>query len=40
MLLIWLGEGVLGELELGLGHSLKEILLTSRLGCMLPPLFY
>jgi len=39
MLLIWLGEGVLGELDLGLGHSLKESLMTSRLGYMLPNLF-
>jgi len=40
MLLIWLGEGVLEELKLGLGHSFKEKLSKSRLGCMLPPLFY
>jgi len=26
----WLGEGVVGEIELGLGHSLKAKLLTSR----------
>jgi len=29
---LWLGEGLLGELELRLGHSLKEGLPTSRLG--------